>query len=295
MESGAGSQIELFDSPLRGNVTSERRFSEFPFFALSKKRRKPMSYQFGDITIIVKAGDSGIATVYDRDLILYIGSIISAKLENGEPVDQTITFTAHDFIRVCGKNRSMRTYERLVEAIERLQGTQIKTNIETGGEGQEGFFSWVENARISYARNASGKKVMKSVTIRLCDWLYRAIIRDRGMLTYNAAYFNLKGSIERRLYDIAIAKCGTGSWREEIGSLKTRVGAEGELYRFRANIEEVVEKQPIPDYTIRMTREFMGREAVTFVWFTYTGKRSVKGHQLTIDAVSRKELAPAEG
>ena len=43
---------------------------------------------------------------------------------------QDFVFTAHDLFSVTGANHSARSYARLSEALERLQGTQIKTNIE---------------------------------------------------------------------------------------------------------------------------------------------------------------------
>ncbi|MGC7532168.1 replication initiator protein A, partial [Pandoraea pneumonica] len=107
-------------------------------------------------------------------------------------------FTAHDLFRVTGVNSSARSYSRLSDALERLQGTQIKTNIEAGGEGQAGFFSWLSEAQLHYQKNARGEKRLKGVKVRLCDWLYRAILRDRRVLEYSPSYFQL-GPVERRL------------------------------------------------------------------------------------------------
>jgi plasmid replication initiation protein len=56
-------------------------------------------------------------------------------------ISQDFTFTAHDLFSVAGANHSGRSYSRLADALERLQGTQIRTNIEAGGEGEEGFLS----------------------------------------------------------------------------------------------------------------------------------------------------------
>ncbi len=79
---------------------------------------------------------SGVATIYDKEIVLYIASLMAAKLEAGENVEQDFIFIAHDLFSVTGSNHSARSYGRLSEALERLQGTQIKTNIEAGGEGR---------------------------------------------------------------------------------------------------------------------------------------------------------------
>src|SRR3546814_1816028 len=102
-----------------------------------------------------------------------------AKLEAGVGWSQYFYFTAHDLCRVTGVNGSARSYARLSDAFERLQGTQNKTNIEAGGEGQAGFFSWLSEAHLHYTKTKPGDKRLKAVKVRLCDWLYRAILRDR--------------------------------------------------------------------------------------------------------------------
>src|SRR3546814_6813464 len=115
-----------------------------------------------------------------------IASLMVAKLEAGVGVSQDFYFTAHDLFRVTGVNGSARSYARLSDALERLQGTQIKTNIEAGGEGQAGFFSWLSEAQLHYTKTKTGDKRLKAVKVRLCDWLYRAILRDRRVLDYRS-------------------------------------------------------------------------------------------------------------
>ncbi|MBX4420829.1 replication initiator protein A, partial [Mycobacterium tuberculosis] len=89
-------------------------------------------------------------------VLLYIASLLVAKLDSGEKVSQDFYFTAHDLFRVTGVNSSARSYARLSDALERLQGTQIKTNIEAGGEGEAGFFSWLSEARLTYTKTRTG-------------------------------------------------------------------------------------------------------------------------------------------
>src|SRR6478672_13760663 len=164
----------LLDSPLYGEIRGERSLMAFPFFALSKNAwMKPLSYAHANVTIEVRPSASGVATIYDKEIVLYIASLMAAKLEAGEDVAQDFVFTAHDLFSVTGANHSARSYQRLSEALERLQGTQIKTNIEAGGEGEEGFFSWLSEAKLHYSKTKTGEKRLKAVKVRLCDWLYR--------------------------------------------------------------------------------------------------------------------------
>ena len=150
MNDPASIQGDLFalDSPLLTEVRGERSLMAFPFFALSKgKWTKPLAYKTDAVSIEIVATSKGIATIYDKEVLLYIASLMVAKLEAGVGVSQDFYFTAHDLFRVTGVNGSARSYARLSDALERLQGTQIKTNIEAGGEGTEGFFPWLSETR----------------------------------------------------------------------------------------------------------------------------------------------------
>ena len=246
-------QQDLFalDSPLYGDVRGERSIMAFPFFALTKiAHMKPLEYRTTNITIEVRPSTKGVATIYDKEVVLYIASLMVAKIEAGEAVAQDFVFTANDFFRVTGSSSSSRSYDRLYEALERLQGTQIRTNIEAGGEGEDGWFSWLSEAKTKYARGKSGEKRLQSVRVRLCDWLYRAIIKDKRILTYHLHYFKL-GPIERRLYELARSHCdGTTGFEVDIRDLCKQVGSHDTLPRFRHALKTIAEADSLPEYQL---------------------------------------------
>ncbi|MCC2981680.1 replication initiator protein A [Sphingomonas sp. IC4-52] len=253
-----GSQRDLFqlDSPLTGEIRGERSLMAFPFFALAKSAwMKPLTYHHGPVSIEVRPSANGVATIYDKEIVLYIASLMAAKLEAGEQVEQDFVFTAHDLFSVTGSNHSARSYQRLSEALERLQGTQIKTNIEAGGEGEEGFFSWLSEARLHYSKTRTGEKRLKAVKVRLCDWLYRAILRDRQVLDYAAAYFQL-GPIERRIYEVARAT-GPDTLDGErleidLATFRLQIGYQNPLANFRAALKQIAGTDTIPDYDLAL-------------------------------------------
>jgi hypothetical protein len=130
--------------------------------------KKSLVYKTDTVSIEIGPGPRGVATIYDKEVLLYIASLLAAKSDAGEPVSQDFYFTAHDLFRVTGVNSSSRSYTRLSDALERLQGTQIKTNIEAGGEGETGFFSWLSEARLQYTRpnpGISGSRPSGSVCV----------------------------------------------------------------------------------------------------------------------------------
>ena len=252
--SRAVSQRDLFqlDSPLTGEIRGERSLMAFPFFALSKNAwMKPLTYDHATVSIEVRPSASGVATIYDKEIVLYIASLMAAKVEAGEDVAQDFVFTAHDLFSVTGSNHSARSYTRLSEALERLQGTQIKTNIEAGGEGEEGFFSWLSEARLHYSKTRTGERRLKAVKVRLCDWLYRAILRDRQVLDYATAYFQL-GPIERRIYEVARSTCEGERLEIDLATFRLQIGYQNPLANFRSALKAIALADAIPDYALEL-------------------------------------------
>jgi plasmid replication initiation protein len=244
-------QGDLFalDSPLLTEVRGERSLMAFPFFALSKgKWTKPLAYKTESVSIEIVATSKGVATIYDKEILLYIASLMVAKLDAGHQVGQDFYFTAHDLFRVTGVNGSARSYSRLSDALERLQGTQIKTDIEAGGEGQAGFFSWLSEAQLHYSKTKTGEKRLKAVKVRLCDWLYRAILRDRRVLDYDPNYFQL-GPVERRLYEVARSACINGPVEIELEDLRLQLGYQSPLKQFRYVLKGIVDTNAVPGFS----------------------------------------------
>ena len=249
-------QGDLFrlDSPLTAEIRGERSLMAFPFFALAKNAwMKPLTYQANAVSIEVRPSASGVATIYDKEIVLYIASLMLAKIEVGENVTQDFVFTAHDLFTVTGANHSARSYGRLSEALERLQGTQIKTNIEAGGEGEEGFFSWLSEAKLHYSRTRGGERRLKAVKVRLCDWLFRAILLDRHVLDYAAAYFQL-GPIERRIYEVARSS-GEDRLEVDLATFRLQIGYQNPLANFRNALKQIAASDSIPDYRLELIEQ----------------------------------------
>lgn len=247
-------QGDLFalDSPLLSEVRGERSLMAFPFFALSKGRwTKPLAYKTDTVSIEIVATSKGIATIYDKEILLYIASLMVGKLDAGYDVSQDFYFTAYDLFRVTKVNASARSYARLSDALERLQGTQIKTDIEAGGEGQAGFFSWLSEAQLFYTKTPTGDKRLKAVKVRLCDWLYRAILRDRRVLDYDQDYFDL-GPVERRLYEVARSTCGDGTIDVDLEELRLQLGYQNSTKHFRYELRRISDANIIPGFEFEL-------------------------------------------
>ena len=252
-------QEELFrlDSPLYGDIQGERTVAEFPFFALTKRAQmEPMTFKSDSARIEINPSKTGVATIYDKEILLYIASLMVERLENGETVDRSISFTANDLFRMTGTNSSARSYTSLKASLNRLQGTQIITNIETGGEGSDSAFSWLLKADIKYTKLPNGERRVKHVEVMLCDWLHRAILTDRRIAAYHDDFFKL-GPIERRLYELAKFNCVDGARLElDAVDLAGRVGCSLEprsIENFKRTLREVARDQSLPEYSLTLT------------------------------------------
>lgn len=245
-------ELFLLDSPLHGAVRGERSLMAWPFFALAKKAwMQPLAYKKDDISIEIGPGPKGVATIYDKEILLYIASLMVSKVEAGKHVGQEFSFTANDLFSVTGVNKSARSYQRLSEALERLQGTQIKTNIEAGGEGEDGFFSWLQEAKLQYTKNENGERRLKAIKVRLCDWLYRAIMVDRQVLEYASTYFQL-GPLERRLYEVARALTVDSRTTISLDDLRLQMGYQGPSRHFKFVLTKIIEEDTIPGFRFEL-------------------------------------------
>ena len=241
------------DSPLHGKVRGERSVMDFPFFALSKVAvHKPLVYEQANVKIEIRPSATGIATMYDKEIILYIASLMAQEISRGGEVGQDFTFTAHDFFRITGVARpSKRDYQRFTDALERLQGTQIKTNIRTGSQQDKGWFSWLAEAAANYVTLPNGEEQMRVVKVRLCAWLYRAIQRDGHIYSYHHDYFRL-GTIERRLYEIAHCHCDGEAVEMPLEMLSAKVGSTASLSKFKQHLKEVESDDRLPEYEVSL-------------------------------------------
>lgn len=244
------------DSPLHGKVRGERSVMDFPFFALSKQAvMKPLDHRIGNATIQIRPSPTGIATMYDKEIILYIASLMVQEMSRGGEVDQDFSFTAHDFFRVTGVPRpSKRDYQRLHDALERLQGTTIKTNVQTGSEITRGWFSWLSEVQATIKQLPNGDEQLQNVRVRLCPWLFRAIKRDGHIYHYHFDYFRL-GTIERRLYEIAHCHCEGEAIEVPLELLAGKVGSAASLAKFKQHLREVESDDRLPEYRITLREE----------------------------------------
>jgi plasmid replication initiation protein len=257
-------QVDLFlDSIVNAPLKDDRALMEFPFFSLEKRpRMEPLVYEDGTVRIEIQPGPKGLATIWDKDLLIYIASLINDRIEREAEVSRTVLFTARDFLTLVQRGTSNVSYEQFKDALFRLRSTTITTSIAAGDEREERGFGWIDNFRIVRREQRSGRKVMAAVEVTLNDWMFRAIVKDRRVLTINPAYFNLTMGLERRLYELARKHCGYQErWMIALPRLIEKCGSVLEPRFFKPQLRRVVEQDALPDYHVALSYDQTPRDA----------------------------------
>ena len=227
---------------------------EHPFYSLSKKpetaiRRYEHNGNWLEITPSVK----GLATIYDKDILIYAVSQIMAKLKAGEAVSQRVRISCHDFLIFTNRGTGGKDYNALCESVDRLSGTRISTNIRAGDEEQYDTFGLIDAASVRRKHGLDGRLLW--VEVKLSDWVFSAI-RAQEVLTLHPTYFRLRKPLERRVYELARKHCGQQStWKCSVEILLKKSGSKSPLKQFRYLLKEITENDHLPDYMLEFLSE----------------------------------------
>lgn len=241
---------DIFDAALKSDIAS----LEHPIFSLSTKPDLNIRrYEHGDIYVEIKPSADGLATVHDRDVLIYCISQLMAGLKEQRPASQMVRFRAHDLLTATNRMTNGQGYEALKAAMERLAGTRISTNIVTGGKEVFETFGLIESAKI-VRETRDGR--MQEVEVKLSDWVFNAIERSE-VLTLHRDYFRLRRPLERRMYELARKHCGRQSeWKISLALLQKKCGSTSTLKEFRRMVWEIVDQDAkhhhIPDYAVTL-------------------------------------------
>ena len=227
---------------------------EHPVFSVSTKPDfKTRRYAKAGKHLKVIPSGSGIATVHDRDVLIFCISQIMAALNEGQQVSQTVRFKAFDLLVATNRPTGGESYTRLRSAFERLRGTTIETNITSGSLEVLDGFGLIESYRI-VRETRDGR--MQEVEVKLSDWVFSAI-RQREVLTLHRDYFRLRKPLERRIYEIARKHCGSKTeWKIGLARLQEKSGSGSTAKEFRRLVKTIVSENEkhhhIPDYDITL-------------------------------------------
>lgn len=249
---------------------------EHPFYALSKKPETSVRrYEHNGHWLEVIPSVKGQATIYDKDILIFAVSQIMDKLNQGERVDRRLRFSPRELLIFVNRGTGGKDYDAFVEALERLMGTVIKTNITTHSDGSTiplgeveeiGLFHLVESAYVRRKNDERDGRILWA-EIQISEWVFNSIRRNK-VLTLHRDYFRLRKPIERRIYEIARKFCGSQpSHKVGLPNLLKKTGARMPLKRFRHVIRDLARHNHLPDYSVSFEEEgdnivFFNRESL---------------------------------
>lgn len=103
---------------------------EHPLFSLSTKiDTKIRNYEHNENTVKIAPSAYGMATIHDKDILIYCISQLMAGINQGETPSRKVRFKAHDLLITTNRPTGGESYKRLRRAFDRLAGTLITTNI----------------------------------------------------------------------------------------------------------------------------------------------------------------------
>ena len=262
-------QTDLF-MPAFGDVAvrDSRDAMEFPFFSLAKNPRfEPLTYENEPrgITIHVSGGKpNGIATIWDKDFLIWIVSQVREALDRGETPSRTVYFHPYQLLKAIRRSVSKRDYERMERAFIRLGNTTVHTTLRTDDKTYRKGFHWIEDYATARENKTGEAAGMWSVT--LANWLFKAALNKAQVLTLDDEYFLLTGGRERWLYLTARKHGG----RQDTGftmlmrTLHAKCGTD-EAYKYWAReIRKLVKANELPGYYLALWRGKDGQEYINF-------------------------------
>ena len=254
----------------------------YPFFSLAKSHRStPIDFRSGDVAIRVEAvPEHGMATIWDADVLIWAASQIVEARDAGLRTSRLMAATPYEILNFTGRGTSLRDYQRLKAALDRLQSTTVATSLrqpppnplarvrpetssppEAGGRRMHRF-SWINE----WTERADSHGHPGGIELIVPDWFYRAVLDDALVLTIDRAYFDLTGGMERWLYRIVRKHGGRQryGWRFDFRHLHLKSGSLSPFKRFAFELRDIIRRQPLPGYTLFVEVEISGRTLLAF-------------------------------
>ena len=126
-------QLELFRA-LPGDLAPRdaQDLMAYPFFSLAKSHRStPIDFRSGDVAIRVEAvPEHGMATIWDADVLIWAASQIVEARDAGLRTSRLMAATPYEILTFTGRGTSLRDYQRLKAALDRLQSTTVATSLD---------------------------------------------------------------------------------------------------------------------------------------------------------------------
>ncbi len=275
---------DLFEStPFKDDMAT----MVYPFFSLSKKKdMRIIEYKTEKASIRISPSEHGLPTIFDKDVMLYAGSILMQEFNKGNIPPRTIHTTTYDLLVATNRYTNSHGYKQLESALKRLSGALITTDIKTNNKRRKKGFHILESYEFLESHWSKNRRVGLEITVS--DWFYDSIA-GKEVLTINPEYFHLTKPTERRLYEMARKYCGNQDYTKplKLETVKERVGSTGTTRKFLFNLKAIVEENDLPDYEMHLD----GKNRLTF---TNRRNKKLEKSKFDLDKLPRMKTETLE-
>lgn len=257
---------------------------EHPFYSLSKKPdMKARRYEHNGKWIEFRPSIKGLPTIYDKDLIIYAISHLISGINEGEDIPKQVEIDPYSFFLFTNRGTGGRDYQALCDSLDRIDGTRYRTNVIANGTKKDIWMGIIDGAELETDEKTNRPRKLR---ITLSDMIIEAIRERSKVLTLHKSYFRLRKPIQRRVYELARKHCGhQNAWSISITVLHHKSGSRAPSREFRRAIRELVEENPLPDYTVSLDSEsdivtFQSRKSIpSITQEPWSGKLHTKAYE----------------
>lgn len=231
-------------------VKCDRSSMNMPIFALTPFDMGVVEWRTRDgETLRVIPSRKGRATLRDKDILVFcISQIVAAcNKRRRRPPCRVVRFTAHAFFVATGRDTSQDEYIRLWDALERLSGTRISTDVATGGQRIKGDFGIIDSWRTVQA----GRRAL-AVEVVISNWFYNSL-PPFDVLTLDARYYRLP-PLAKRVYELARMHCGSKKkpFRIHLSALREKCGSRSTLKEFKRMLRTMDARKQLPGFSLEI-------------------------------------------
>lgn len=245
--------LDVSDAAPKDDIAS----MEHPVFSLSvKPDMRELAYDHNGKRLRIVPSGKGLATIMDKDILLYCISKLVHDANAGLEITPWVELSAHEVMVATNWRTNRESYQRFEDALDRLRGTTIKTDIKTGDHTQVKGFGLIDEYEID-RKDEHGERSpfgrMTRVRIRVSDWTFRAV-QGMEVLTISPQYFRLRRPLERRIYELARKHVGDQGKPFVIGldTLQKKVGSNSPAKKFRFFVRQIAADGNLPDYDVQV-------------------------------------------
>jgi plasmid replication initiation protein len=220
-------------------------------FALSagdlEARRFDLDGQFIEIT----PSATGLPTVRDKDVLIYCVSWLANAMfdERHKDLSRNLRFTARDFLDFSKRGIGGAQYDGLAQALDRLAGSRITTNLRPPDEIKECGDSF-NLIRYEAERDRDGR--IDAGSIELPERLYYCATDWTQVCAMHPDYFSLT-PLHRLIYFLAKIHCGEWQpWAVPLNELHRMTGCSSPFRNFKISVQGLLKDNSIPEYRVEI-------------------------------------------